>query len=334
MTRILSGIRATGTLHFGSLIGAVQNFVRFQNEPNTQGLYFVADYHSLTTLDNPEQLRQNLIEIVKDYLAAGLDPEQSIIYAQSSVPEITELCLLLGMSQPLGDLERIPTFKDMVRKFPDRVSLGLITYPVLMAADILGPQANIVPVGADQIPNVDLARALASRFNKRYGETFVIPEMMEEMIKVPGLDGGKMGKSDAIQAIGITMTRDEIITRYLKRGVTDRNRTSINVPGNPDECQSVYPMHKIVTPGETETGIIATQCRNAAIGCKACKELMVDNLYKILSPFQERRREFADKDDLVREILVEGGKRARAIIAPTVALAADRMGIHHYKPST
>ncbi|MBU0722379.1 hypothetical protein KKA93_02905 [Patescibacteria group bacterium] len=145
---VLSGIRATGRLHFGNFLGAVQNFVKFQQADNTC-LYFIADWHTLTTLDNPEELRGNLIEIVKDYIAAGLDPEQSIIYSQSSVPEISELCLYLSMIQPLGELERVPTFKDLIRKNPDNVNLGLVTYPVLMAADILGPKATLVPVGEE-----------------------------------------------------------------------------------------------------------------------------------------------------------------------------------------
>ncbi len=171
---ILSGIRATGRLHFGNFLGAVQNFVKFQQPGNTC-LYFVADWHTLTTLDDAPKLRGNLIEIVKDYIAAGLDPEQSIIYAQSSVPELSELCLYLSMVQPLGELERVPTFKDLVRKNPDNVNLGLITYPVLMAADILGPKATLVPVGEDQVPNVEMARSIARRFNKHFGETFVVP---------------------------------------------------------------------------------------------------------------------------------------------------------------
>ncbi len=330
MTNILSGIRATGKLHFGSLIGAVQNFVDYQQKPDTKCFYFVADYHSLTTLDNPDELRLNLIEIVKDYLAAGLDPERSILYAQSSVPQIAELSLLLSMSQPLGDLQRVATYKELLRKYPERVTLGLITYPVLMAADIFAVQADIVPVGADQVPNIELARNLAERFNNRYGYTFNVPNMMEDMVKVPGLDGGKMGKSEAEMAIGITMSHTEILDRYMKHGKTDPNRTNISIPGDPDVCKSVYPMHKIVTPGELQTQSIATQCRNATIGCVTCKEIMVENLFRILGPFQERRAEFTDKDKQIREILADGGTRARAVIAPTVELTADRMGITRF----
>src|SRR3989344_2151273 len=183
---ILSGIRATGRL------------------------YFIADLHTLTTLQNPEELRGNVLEIAKDYLAAGLDPNKSTIYAQSSIPEISELSILLAMVQPLGEIERTPTFKDLVRKNPDNVNLGLVNYPVLMSADILGPQATLVPVGSDQRPNVEVTRNLAKRFNDRYGQTFVIPKMMNEMVKIPGLDGEKMGKSDTDNSIDINAPIDQI----------------------------------------------------------------------------------------------------------------------------
>ncbi len=326
-TVVLSGIRATGGLHFGNLLGAVQHFVRFQDEPDTTCLYFVADQHTLTTLEDPEELRRNLTEIVKDYLAAGLDPERSMLYAQSSIPEIPELMLYLGMFQPLGALQDIPTFKDLIRKNPNRVTHGLLTYPVLMAADILGPRATLVPVGEDQVPNVELARDLAKRFNNRFGETFPVPEMMKEMVKVPGLDGEKMGKSDADNSIDIHVSMEEIGTRYKTKGVTDINRGRRQDPGNPWECKSVYPVHEMITAGETDTRAIATQCRNAEIGCVECKELLVRNISTILLPFQERRRAWAEKDDLVREILHEGGKKARARIAETTAEVRDKIGI-------
>jgi tryptophanyl-tRNA synthetase len=327
MKTILSGIRATGRLHFGSYLGAVRHFVEFQNQSDTRCLYFVADFHTLTTLDNPDELRNNLREIVKDYLAAGLDPERSILYAQSSIPEIATLAMYLGMLQPLGELQRIPTFKDLVQRNPDRVTHGLISYPVLMAADILGPKADLVPVGSDQVPNIELARNLAEAFNARYGDTFAIPSMLEEMVKVPGLDGGKMGKSDAGNAIGITMGKEEILSRYLSQGVTDTARQRISDPGNPGSCLSVYPVHQLVSNDKVASGDIARQCRKATIGCRECKRLLVDNIWEILEPFQERRRELADQDGLVRDILHEGGKRARRLIMPTIEEVADKMGI-------
>lgn len=327
---ILSGIRATGRLHFGNFLGAVQNFVHYQKNGNTC-LYFIADLHTLTTLQNPNELRGNLIEIVKDYLAAGLDPDRSIIYAQSSVPEISELCLYLSMVQPFGDLTRIPTFKDLVRKNPDNVTLGVVTYPVLMAADILGPKATLVPVGEDQVPNVELARDLASKFNAKFGTTFSIPNMMQQMVRVPGLDGNKMGKSESDNAIDINASREEILNRYLKKGVTDVERKHANDPGDPyNRCKSVYSVHELVTAGEIETRIIANACRTAKIGCKECKHRLVDSIASILEPFQAARAELADKDDMVKEILHEGGKKARAMIRETTLEVREKMGIIVY----
>jgi len=326
---VLSGIRATGRLHFGNFLGAVQNFVRFQDGENTC-LYFVADQHTLTTLDRPKDLRTNLIEMVKDYLAAGLDPERSIIYVQSSVPEITELMLYLGMLQPLGELQNIPTFKDLIRKNPDEVTHGKLTYPVLMAADILGPKATLVPVGEDQIPNVELARSLARRFNGKFGDTFIVPEMMHQMIRVPGLDGGKMGKSDG-NTIDINAPIEEIRERYRRFGVTDINRERRSDPGDPyNNCKSVYPVHELVTIREQDSREIARACMSAEIGCVQCKELLVDSISLILGPFQDKRRELEDKDDLVRDILHEGGKKARARIRSTVEEVRDKMGIIIY----
>lgn len=325
--RILSGIRATGRLHFGNFLGAVRNFVKFQ-APDNVCLYFIADLHTLTTLENPDELRNNLMEMAKDYIAAGLDPERSIIYAQSSVPEIPELSLYLSMMQPLGDLQRIPTFKEMVQKHPNNVNLGLITYPVLMAADILGPKATLVPVGEDQVPNVELARRLAERFNNKFGETFVIPEMMEQMIRVPGLDGNKMGKSEADNAVDINSSADQIRHRY-RRGVTDLQKVRANDPGEPDRCQSVYPVHRLVT-SEDERIEVEAGCRAGTLSCVACKDKLAHNIAELLGPFQEKRAALASENDYVKDVLNDGGKRARAIVKETVGLVRERMGIVIY----
>lgn len=327
---ILSGIRATGRLHFGNYLGAVRNFVDFQ-KPENQCYYFVADWHTLTTLKDTEDLQSNLIEIVKDYVAAGLDPEKSIIYAQSSVPEIAELSLYLGMVQPLGDLQRTPTFKELARKHPDNVNLGTISYPVLMAADILGPRANIVPVGEDQVPNVEMARELARRFNRMFGEVFIVPEMLENMVRVPGLDGNKMGKSEADNAIDINSDIDAIAKRYRSRGVTDTQRVKPSDPGDPlNRCKSVYPVHELVTQGEKETRLIAGRCQTGKISCSECKTLLIENIAKILDPFRERRADLAPKDCAIREILHEGGKQARHVISQTVKNVRDAIGIKVY----
>jgi len=327
---VLSGIRATGRLHFGNLMGAVRNFVHFQ-EKGYLGLYFVADYHTLTTTPDPEMLRRNHVEIVMDYLAAGLDPDQSILYAQSSVPEIAELCLLLSMIQPLGALQTVPTFKELVRKNPANINLGLVTYPVLMAADILGPKATLVPVGEDQVPNLELARVLAAKFNRVYGDTFPIPSMMDEMVKIPGLDGAKMGKSEADNAIDINDSIVNIRERYRTRGVTDPNRVRASDPGDPrNECRSVYPVHELITPGEADTRTIARACQTAQIGCAECKDRLVDSIAAILEPFQERRAALDGQYDYVRDVLNDGARKARARIQPTVQEVRDKMGLTNY----
>lgn len=327
---VLSGIRATGRLHFGNFMGAVQNFVKYQTDENLP-MYFIADWHTLTTLEQPEELRDNLIEIVKDYLAAGLDPDKSVIYAQSSVPEIAELSLYLSMSQPLGNLQTIPTFKEKVRSQPNNISLGLVSYPVLMAADILGPRANLVPVGEDQVPNVELARNLAQRFNAKFGDTFTVPELMEHMIKVPGLDGNKMGKSEADNAIDINASMEVILDRYRRKGVTDAQRIRATDPGDPySRCKSVYAVHEIVTVGELSSRAIANACRAGTISCSDCKIKLVEGIAAILEPFQEKRAALANRNEYVREVLNSGGKRARASIGETVARVRERMGIIVY----
>ncbi|MFA7252701.1 MAG: tryptophan--tRNA ligase [Candidatus Paceibacterota bacterium] len=325
---VLSGIRATGRLHFGNFLGAVQHFVRFQQNPDTSCMYFIADWHTLTTLDNPEELRGNSIEIVKDYLAAGLDPHRSIIYTQSSVPEIMELFWYLSMVQPLGELQTIPTFKDLVRKHPEKVSLGLLSYPVLMAADILGPQATIVPVGQDQEPNVELARDIARRFNERFGETFILPQMMKEMVKVPGLDGQKMGKSESGNAIDINMPIEMIRDRYMKKGVTDPKKIRKDNPGDPyNGCRSIYPVHEIITPGEKDGRGIANRCLSGSLGCVECKQVLLENISGMLRPFQERRQALENQGSHVEEVLHEGGKAARVIVSETLERVRQKVGI-------
>lgn len=328
---ILSGIRATGRLHFGNFIGAVRHFVDFQ-KPGNECYYFIADLHTLTTFSEPDVLRKNLREIVKDYLAAGLDPNNCTIYAQSSVPEIPMLSLLLSMLQPLGDLLAVTTYKEQVRKNPDNVNLGLVTYPVLMAADILGPKTTLVPVGSDQVPNVELAHELVRRFNTRYGGSLVMPRMMEQMDRVPGLDGAKMGKSEADNAIDLSSSRQEIFERYKKKGITDPERKLRTDRGDPyNRCLSVYPLHSLITPSEQGTSVeIAKKCMAAEISCLECKEILIDSIMHYLAPFQEKRRELADKDELVTEILHEGGKKARKVIAQTTAEVQDKMGIVIY----
>jgi tryptophanyl-tRNA synthetase len=327
---VLSGIRATGRLHFGNFIGAVQKFVSYQGGDNL-GMYFIADWHTLTTEKNPNAIRNNILEVAKDYLAAGLDPNQSIIYAQSSVPELMELSWYLASEQAHKQLVMIPTLKDLLKK-TDGAETGpnfaMISYPVLMAADILGPQAALVPVGEDQVPNVELARDLARKFNNRFPGIFTVPEMVQDMVRIPGLDGEKMGKSDAANAVGISDSLEEIRRKYATRGVTDEKRVAATDPGDPyNRCRSVYPVHEAISSDEVAHRTIAQRCVAGAIGCRECKGILADRLAEIIGPFQERRHTLECQNDYVRDVLHEGGKRARVMVAETVAKVREAVGI-------
>lgn len=325
---VLSGIRATGKMHLGNYLGAMRNFVELQNNPDYKCFYFVADYHTLTTNPNPNDLRSNLPEIVLDYLAAGINPEVSVLYAQSSVPELTELCLLIGMVTPLGELLRCPTFKEKARKQPDNVNHGLLSYPVLMAADILGPKADLVPVGEDQLPHIEITRSIARRFNDRYGNTFKIPEALKEKaIRVPGLDGtDKMGKSE-----GNTINLDdspEVIWEKLRVAVTDTERKRRSDPGRPYLC-NLYSLHEFVSSQEV-TEEVYKECLSAGIGCLECKRKLADSVIALLGPIQQRRVELSKNPDYLFQVLYEGGKKARSVIQKTVNEVREKMGLRMF----
>lgn len=325
---VLSGIRATGALHLGNYFGAVQQFVKYAGGDNLS-LYFIADWHTLTTFTDADAIRSNVLAVATDYLAAGLDPEQSIIYAQSSVPEIAELALYLGMFQGKAQLEDLPTVKDLVK---DRtITLGHLSYPVLMAADILAVQATLVPVGLDQRSNIETARDLARKFNRQFGHTFTVPEMAVQAVKIPGLRGGKMGKSEAHDGVSIVDDRATIIRKY-SQGVTDATRVHANDPGHPEACVSVYPVFETALSGSDPVRLadIAATCRAGTRGCRDCKLELANALADVLAPFQERRRKLADRQDYVREVLHYGGMMAREIVQPTLELVRQKLGIGRF----
>ncbi|HWM79265.1 MAG TPA: tryptophan--tRNA ligase, partial [Methylomirabilota bacterium] len=301
--RVLSGMRPTGNLHLGNYLGALDNWVRLQDEYDC--FYFVANWHALTTdPENSGRAPESTIEMAADWLGAGLDPERSTLFIQSLVPEHAELHLIFSMVTPLGWLERVPTFKEMVEQLGlESPSYGLLGYPLLQAADILMYKAQWVPVGIDQVPHVELTREVARRFNNTWKPIFPEPgAKLTEIPKVPGTDGRKMSKS-LNNAILLSDTAEEI-TAKIKPMVTDPARKRRSDPGNPEICP-VFDLHKIFTP-DADRDAAATGCRTAGIGCLDCKAVLLEHMIPPLAKIREGRERFAAKPRQIVEILHEG----------------------------
>jgi tryptophanyl-tRNA synthetase len=314
--RVLSGMRPTGRLHLGNYLGALDNWVKLQDEADC--FFFVANWHALTTgADNVGEVPRNTIEMVADWLGAGLDPARSTLFIQSLVPEHAELHLLFSMITPLGWLERVPTYKEMVEQLGlSSPSYGLLGYPLLQSADILMYKARWVPVGVDQVPHVELTREVARRFNNVLGPVFPEPEAkLTEIPKVPGTDGRKMSKSYD-NAIYLSDDRETII-RKVKPMVTDPARKRRTDPGNPDVCP-VFDLHRIFTP-PADREYAATGCRTAGIGCLDCKDVLLKHMLPPLAAIRDRRQAFAEKPEMIVDILHDGSRRARAVAQATMA---------------
>jgi tryptophanyl-tRNA synthetase len=318
-------MRPTGRLHLGHLIGTLHNWCRLQE--SAECFFFVADWHALTTdYDRTEGIAPNVLEMVIDWLAAGIDPERATIFVQSAVPEHAELHLLLSMVTPLGWLERVPTYKETQQQLEDRdlSTYGFLGYPLLQAADILMYRAEGVPVGADQVPHVELTREVARRFNRLYGETFVEPEaLLSAAPRVPGVDGRKMSKSYN-NAVFLSDTAAEAHAK-LARMMTDPRRARRRDPGDPDDCPA-YTLHRIYCTPE-ELAFTAQGCRTADIGCLECKEIMIARLEQELAPIRDRRAALAARRDDVRDLLAAGTRRARDVAAVTMAEVRRKVGL-------
>jgi tryptophanyl-tRNA synthetase len=313
--RVLSGMRPTGNLHLGNYLGALDNWVRLQDE--YECFYFVANWHALTTdAQNSGQAPQSTIDMAADWLGAGLDPERSTLFIQSLVPEHAELHLIFSMVTPLGWLERVPTFKEMVEQLGlESPSYGLLGYPLLQAADILMYKAQWVPVGIDQVPHVELTREVARRFNNTWKPIFPEPgAKLTQIPKVPGTDGRKMSKS-LNNAILLSDTAEEI-TAKIKPMVTDPARKRRSDPGNPEICP-VFDLHKIFTP-DADRQAVATGCRTAGIGCLDCKAVLLEHMIPPLAKIRQRRERFAANPRQIVEILHEGSRRARTFAQRTM----------------
>jgi len=313
--RVFSGARPTGRQHLGNYLGAIQNYVALQQDYDC--IYCIVDVHALTTVETTQELRQNTLEMAVDWLAAGIRPEDSILFVQSHVPEVMELHTYLSMVTQLGKLTDLPTFKEKVSQQPENINYGLLGYPVLMTADIVLYKAGIVPVGIDQAPHLEFAREIVRSFNYRYGTKVLIEPQVKhtEVLKVLGIDGkAKMSKS-LNNHIELASTPEETTTR-VREMVTDPARMKRTDPGNPDVC-NVYSMHKIFSSAE-EVEMVNVECRRAGIGCVDCKKLLARNLNSHLEPFRTKRAELAARPDEVLDVLKDGGKRARAIAQKTM----------------
>jgi tryptophanyl-tRNA synthetase len=322
--RVFSGARPTGRQHLGNYLGAIKNYVALQDDYHC--VYCIVDLHALTTVETTENLKVNTKEMALDFLAAGIRPEETIIFVQSHVPQVTELHTFLSMVTPLGKLTALPTFKEKVRQNPGNVNYGLVGYPVLMTADIALYKADVVPVGIDQAPHLEFAREIVRSFNFRYNTNVLIEPAMKntEIPKVIGIDGkDKMSKS-LDNHIEIASSAQETQARVMQM-LTDPQRLRRSDPGDPDVC-NVFSLHKIFSSPE-EVEMIDVECRRAGIGCVDCKKMFARNLNAHFEPFRERRAELEAQPNYVDDVLADGAERAQGIARVTIAEVKEAVGL-------
>lgn len=322
--RILSGMRPTGDLHLGNYLGALQNWVQLQDDYDCY--FFIADWHMLTTgYGDTDNLAEWSRGLAIDYLGAGLDPERSVLFRQSLVPEHAELHLLLSMITPLPWLERVPTYKEQMQELTDRDinTYGFLGYPLLQTADIIMYKANWVPVGVDQVPHVELSREVVRRFNHQFN-TDVFPEpqpMLTEVPKLLGLDGRKMSKS--YNNVIYLSDDTDTLTKKVRTMMTDPARVRRTDPGDPDLCP-VFDFHQVYSTDEQQQEVIVG-CKTAGIGCIDCKNILIGNMLESLTPLHERRAEYVARPDEAMDVIVSGSRRAREIAQETMVQVRDAM---------
>lgn len=317
--RLLSGIQPSGIIHLGNYFGAIKQFVDLQKDYDTS--IFIADFHAITTIQNGKQLKQNILDVVMDYLACGLDPEKICLFKQSDIPEVTELAWYFNCITPMPFLERATAYKDAHMKAKE-INVGLFDYPVLMAADILIQDSDIVPVGADQKQHIEYARDIALKFNNIYGETFKLPEglILKEVSIVPGIDGRKMSKSykNTIPLFGT----DEEIKKMVMSIVTDSKRPEDKK--NPDDC-NIYKIHKLFLSVEN---LIKLRKRytDGGLSYKESKDMLYNEIISFISPMREKRKYYENNLDEVKKILEDGKIKARKIIEDKMKIIRNKVG--------
>ncbi|MFA8450754.1 MAG: tryptophan--tRNA ligase [Bacteroidales bacterium] len=331
MEKVVSGIRPTGNLHLGNYFGAVKNFVKMQHEKDC--FFFIADYHSLTTHPTPGDLHGNVKQILAEYVAAGLDPEKCTLYIQSDIPETAELYLFLNMNAYLGELERCTSFKDKARKQPNNVNAGLLTYPTLMAADVIIHKATKVPVGKDQEQNLEMMRTFARRFNRMYDqEFFPIPQGFnfgEALVKVPGLDGsGKMGKSEGDANCIYLKDDPKALKKKIMKAKTDSGPTEMNQE-KPDEIKNLFQLMEIVSTPDTVQHFddLYNKCE---IRYGDLKKQLLEDMIQFTTPFREKIEDTMKNEEYLSKIARMGAEKARASAQKTLQEVREIIGFRKF----
>ncbi|MBL0256487.1 MAG: tryptophan--tRNA ligase [Bacteroidetes bacterium] len=328
---VVSGIRSTGNLHLGNYFGAIKNFIRMQHEYTCY--FFIADYHSLTTHPTPADLHMNVKQVLVEYLACGLDPDAATLYIQSDLPEIAELYLLLNMNAYVGELERCTSFKDKIRQQPDNINGGLLTYPVLMAADILIHRAHKVPVGKDQEQHLEMARTFGNRFNRLY-HTELFPEPYAfnygtQLVKVPGLDGsGKMGKSEGEGNAIFLSDSPDVIRKKVMRAVTDSGPTSEH-QAKPDVIKNIFSLMELVSSPET-LAFFEEKYNTMQIRYGDMKKQLAEDMILFTAPFREKINALARDEAEIHKIASKGAEKARESASATLKEARHAIGIRRF----
>lgn len=327
---VMSGIRPTGYLHLGNYFGAIRNYVRMQDE--FECFFMVADLHSLTTHPDTKELKANVHRVLAENIACGLDPEKATLYCQSHVYETCELYLYLNMLAYKGELEKTATFKDKVRQHPHNVNAGLLTYPVLQAADIILHRASLVPVGKDQEQHLEMARNFANRFNHRYGNVFPEPEAFNynvELVKVPSLDGsGKMSKSDNQMATLYLADSDELIRKKVMKAKTDNGPTEPNA-AKPDYIQNIFLLMKLVSTQEV-IDKFEDDYNNCNIRYGDMKKQLAEDMVKFIAPIRAKVEGILGNEAYLKQIMETGAEKARKSAKATMEVVRESMGLNYF----
>ncbi len=331
MDIVVSGIRPTGNLHLGNYFGALKNFINMQNQHDCY--FFIADYHSLTTHPTPQDLHGNVKQVLVEYLAAGLDPEKSTLYIQSDIPETAELYLFLNMNAYLGELERVTSFKDKIRQQPQNVNAGLLTYPTLMAADIIIHKATKVPVGKDQEQHLEMTRQFSNRFNRMYGvDYFPEPQAFnfgESLVKIPGLNGtGKMGKSEGEGNAIFLADEPAAIRKKVMRAVSDSGPTTPNQE-KPEAIQNLFQLMSVVSTQDTYD-FFNEQYNNCQIRYGDMKKQLAEDMIQFTAPFRERINELLKDEAYISKVAQMGREKARASAAKTIKEVREIIGFRGF----